>query len=577
MPRVAAVQVEASHLDPEAGLERIGELAARAAADGAEVVVFPELLVPGYPRYIPDPFPQSEEGSKAWEEAVRYHREYVEASQVVPGPFTEQLGEIAREVGATLVVGVSERDPQVRGRLWNTGVVVDDSGPLPRPPPQAGRGDARAADLRPRRGRGHPHLRGAAGQHRRLHLLREPPAALPAGAGTARRGDPLRALDRSGAARAGGRRVAAREARGARDRPRPRHRHLRRHLQPGHRGRAGGRREGAAVEPQRRQLHHRPARQHRRPGARLGGGDRDRRPRPRPDRRGAAGLEPPRRRHARRPLRRLRAPGAGGERGERQRRADLPHRRGPGRLGLARPRGLDRAGLRADRRGGARRRRDRRPAGELHPRLPLLAVRDEAGRGGAAPPPAPRRSGRDPRADDRGARAGGDRGRGDGGGRGHRARPGPGRDALQHQRRARPRGLPRQAPQARPDLGRAGRLGRRRRLDPRRLPDPAGPARDPQLRRERQHPGALRAAQRGRARPRRQLPLLRAARRPPHQHQRRLPAGRRPRLRGAALQRRRPGVRHAGGLRADRGRVRPERLELHLGDDRPRRQLDRRR
>ncbi|HYC82693.1 MAG TPA: nitrilase-related carbon-nitrogen hydrolase [Solirubrobacterales bacterium] len=128
MPRVAAVQVEASHLDPQAGMERIGELAVRAGSDGAEVVVFPELLVPGYPRYVPDPFPRSEEGSRAWQEAVRYHREYVEASQVVPGPFTEQLGEIAREAGATLVVGVSERDPKVRGRLWNTGVVVDDSG-----------------------------------------------------------------------------------------------------------------------------------------------------------------------------------------------------------------------------------------------------------------------------------------------------------------------------------------------------------------------------------------------------------------------------------------------------------------
>jgi len=128
MPRVAAIQIEASHLDPEAGLRRIEEWTAKAAGDGAEVVVFPELLVPGYPRYIPDPFPQSEEGSRAWEEAVRYHREYVEASQVIPGPFTEALGEIAREAGATLVVGVAERDPKVRGRLWNTGVVVDDSG-----------------------------------------------------------------------------------------------------------------------------------------------------------------------------------------------------------------------------------------------------------------------------------------------------------------------------------------------------------------------------------------------------------------------------------------------------------------
>jgi predicted amidohydrolase len=128
MPRVAAVQLEASHLDPEAGLRRIEEWARKAAAEGAEVIVFPELLVPGYPRYVPDPFPPSEEGSRAWEEAVAYHRSYVEGSQVVPGPFTDHLGEITRAVGATLVVGVSERDPKVRGRLWNTGVVIDDQG-----------------------------------------------------------------------------------------------------------------------------------------------------------------------------------------------------------------------------------------------------------------------------------------------------------------------------------------------------------------------------------------------------------------------------------------------------------------
>jgi nitrilase len=128
MPRVAAVQLEASYLDPEAGMASIEDWARRAADDGAEIIVFPELLVPGYPRFVPDPFPPSEEGKREWEEAVAYHRRYVEGSQVVPGPFTDRLGEIAQAVGATLVVGVSERDPDVRGRLWNTGVVIDDKG-----------------------------------------------------------------------------------------------------------------------------------------------------------------------------------------------------------------------------------------------------------------------------------------------------------------------------------------------------------------------------------------------------------------------------------------------------------------
>lgn len=130
MPRVAVVQLEASHMDPEAGLERIARFTAQAAGEGAELAVFPELLVPGYPRYVPDPFAPTEEGRTAWEQAQDYHAAYVEHSQAVPGPFTEALGEIAREHGLTLVVGVSERDPLVRGRLWNTGVVVDSDGAL---------------------------------------------------------------------------------------------------------------------------------------------------------------------------------------------------------------------------------------------------------------------------------------------------------------------------------------------------------------------------------------------------------------------------------------------------------------
>jgi nitrilase len=128
MPRVAAVQLEASHMDPKAGMERVEEFARRASGDGAEIIVFPELLVPGYPRYVPDPFPPDDQGKEAWEKAVAYNRKYTELSQLVPGPWTDQLGEIAKAVKATLVVGVSERDEKVRGRLYNTGVVIGPSG-----------------------------------------------------------------------------------------------------------------------------------------------------------------------------------------------------------------------------------------------------------------------------------------------------------------------------------------------------------------------------------------------------------------------------------------------------------------
>jgi nitrilase len=128
MPRVAAVQMAAIPMDVDAGLARIREFAREAAAEGAQLVVFPELLVPGYPRYVPDPFPSTPEGHDAWHDMQRYYKAYLAGSQVVPGPFTETLGEIARSASVDMVVGVSEKHPTRRGALWNTAVVVDKNG-----------------------------------------------------------------------------------------------------------------------------------------------------------------------------------------------------------------------------------------------------------------------------------------------------------------------------------------------------------------------------------------------------------------------------------------------------------------
>ena len=64
MPRIAVVQIEPSYMDPAAGLARIEEFTAEAAGQGAEIVVFPELLVPGYPRYVGDPFPHTDGGPR---------------------------------------------------------------------------------------------------------------------------------------------------------------------------------------------------------------------------------------------------------------------------------------------------------------------------------------------------------------------------------------------------------------------------------------------------------------------------------------------------------------------------------
>jgi nitrilase len=128
MPRAAVVQMTGTPMDVEATLESIRRFAGHAASQGAELIVFPELIVPGYPRYIPDPFPSTDEGVELWADIQRYFKSYCASAQVIPGPFTDALGDIARSVGADIVAGVAELHPQRRACLWNTAVVVGRDG-----------------------------------------------------------------------------------------------------------------------------------------------------------------------------------------------------------------------------------------------------------------------------------------------------------------------------------------------------------------------------------------------------------------------------------------------------------------
>lgn len=115
--RVAAVQASPVLFDRDATLDRVGELVARAAARGAELVVLPEAFVPAYPRGLGFGAivgSRSPEGRDLW---ARYHDQSVE----VPGPATERLGAIAADHRVWLAVGVVERERRAgRGTLYCT-------------------------------------------------------------------------------------------------------------------------------------------------------------------------------------------------------------------------------------------------------------------------------------------------------------------------------------------------------------------------------------------------------------------------------------------------------------------------
>jgi nitrilase len=126
--RAAVVQAEQPG-ELAAGLERTRELASEAAKRGAELVVFPETWLPGYPTWI-----DYCRDAGLWDHAPvkTVFARLVENSVVVTGDSGAELASIARELAITLVVGVSERVAAGPGRstLFNALLTLGPDGAL---------------------------------------------------------------------------------------------------------------------------------------------------------------------------------------------------------------------------------------------------------------------------------------------------------------------------------------------------------------------------------------------------------------------------------------------------------------
>ncbi|MGA8658668.1 MAG: Nit6803 family nitrilase [Chthoniobacterales bacterium] len=115
--KAAAVQIspDLSGCDT---VDRVCSAIGRAAAQGVELVVFPETFIPYYPyfSFVIPPVLSGKEHLRLYENAVE-----------IPGPVTARLGQAAREARMVLTVGVNERDG---GTLYNTQLVFDSDGSL---------------------------------------------------------------------------------------------------------------------------------------------------------------------------------------------------------------------------------------------------------------------------------------------------------------------------------------------------------------------------------------------------------------------------------------------------------------
>src|SRR6478752_7926010 len=119
--KVAAVQATYVLMNRDATIDRVEELTAAAARQGAQLVVFPEAFVPGTPIWI--------DTRPIWDGDDEWFGMLMDNAVVIPGPAADRLAVIAEKNNVWLVVGVQEREP-TGSTIYNTVLYFSPDGRL---------------------------------------------------------------------------------------------------------------------------------------------------------------------------------------------------------------------------------------------------------------------------------------------------------------------------------------------------------------------------------------------------------------------------------------------------------------
>ena len=121
--RIAVVQAEPVMFDKDACLDKALDLIGKCAENGAELIVFPELFIPGYTYGMNFGFTTGSRTQKGREDWKRYYDNSILAS----GEEIGALSDAAKKYGVYLSMGYSERD-EVTGTLYNSNVMIAPDG-----------------------------------------------------------------------------------------------------------------------------------------------------------------------------------------------------------------------------------------------------------------------------------------------------------------------------------------------------------------------------------------------------------------------------------------------------------------
>ncbi|WLS05173.1 carbon-nitrogen hydrolase family protein [Shinella oryzae] len=124
MTKIHIVQDTPPLLDLEAGIAMAEQAIHAAARDGADLIVFPETWLGGYPAWV--------FGMAGWDsaDARSWFGKLVEASLALDSHEAQRLFTAAREAGITVVMGINERARASSAILFNSLVTIGPDGSI---------------------------------------------------------------------------------------------------------------------------------------------------------------------------------------------------------------------------------------------------------------------------------------------------------------------------------------------------------------------------------------------------------------------------------------------------------------
>lgn len=124
--KLAVIQRAPAFLDRDATLQQAVAAVAETAAAGAQLIVFPEAFVSGYPAWIWRLRPGGD-----MELSETLHTRLLDNAVDLRADHLAPLREAARAHGVMVVIGVNERDGELsRSTLYNTAVVIGADGKM---------------------------------------------------------------------------------------------------------------------------------------------------------------------------------------------------------------------------------------------------------------------------------------------------------------------------------------------------------------------------------------------------------------------------------------------------------------